>query len=553
VIANHRRMLLVVLLLLATSMLACEVSVDFGGGTAETPTQPPVSMATLPNWPLVVTDDFSDPESGFSRDSDENGRYFYRDGYYGIEILKEDWSNWTWRGDIFSDFMLEVDVTSQREAGQGGVIFRQVGEQQFYGFAITPDGRYRLQKRVSEDRWETLLDWQESPHIRTGLATNRLGVVCEGSTISLYVNGQDLDSVQDTTYTEGKIGLTAGTFEEETHTLFHFDNLRIYATAPMVEASATPMPPVTATPVLEVTATPISPATATPVLEVTATPIPPAMATPAPPPTATPIRAGRIAFTSLRDGNNEIYVMNADGSGVTRLTNNPAIEYAPAGSLDGRSIAFMSRRDGNFEIYVMNADGSGQTRLTNSTADDWDPAWSPDGRRIAFASYVGGNNEIFVMNADGSGVTRLTNNTANDLEPCWSFDGTRIVFVSSRAGNNEIYVMNADGSGVTRLTNNSANDGQPSWSPTGRIVFASTRDGNDEIYTMNADGSGLTRLTNHSASDYEPCWSPDGRRIAFTSYRDGNQEIYVMNADGSGLTRLTNNSVDDWDCSWFPG
>ena len=93
-----------------------------------------------------------------------------------------------------------------------------------------------------------------------------------------------------------------------------------------------------------------------------------------------------IAFESLRDGNFEIYVMNADGSGQTRLTNNPVLDGSPSWSPDGGRIAFESLRDGNVEIYVMNADGSGQTRLTNDPAFDGSPSWSPDGGRIAFES-----------------------------------------------------------------------------------------------------------------------------------------------------------------------
>ena len=87
--------------------------------------------------------------------------------------------------------------------------------------------------------------------------------------------------------------------------------------------------------------------------------------------------AGRIAFVSERDGNREIYVMNADGSGLARLTDNPADDFTPDGPLDGAHIAFTSSRDGNWEIYVMNADGSGQTRLTNNPAADGVPAWAP--------------------------------------------------------------------------------------------------------------------------------------------------------------------------------
>ena len=306
----------------------------------------------------------------------------------------------------------------------------------------------------------------------------------------------------------------------------------------------TPTPTPTATPTPTHTPTPTPTHTPTPTPTHTPTPTPTATHTPTPTPTATPTPTppleGRIAFYSLRDGNREIYAMNADGSGLARLTNNSASDRYPSWSPDGRRIAFYSRRDGNDEIYAMNADGSGLARLTNNSADDRYPSWSPDGRRIAFQSDRDGNFEIYAMNADGSGLARLTNNSADDAWPSWSPDGRRIAFHSNRDGNFEIYAMNADGSGLARLTNNSADDSAPSWSPDGRrIAFHSNRDGNREIYAMNADGSGLARLTNNSASDSAPSWSPDGRRIAFVSY----ERIYVMNADGSGVVRLTNNSA----------
>ena len=121
-------------------------------------------------------------------------------------------------------------------------------------------------------------------------------------------------------------------------------------------------------------------------------------------------------------------------------------------------IAFTSDRDGNYEIYVMNADGSNQTRMTNHYDVDLLPSWSPDGSKIAFTSYRDGNAEIYVMNADGSNQTRMTNNDTTDLNPSWSPDGSKITFSSDRDGNTEIYVMNADGSNQTRMTNNDTTD-----------------------------------------------------------------------------------------------
>jgi WD40 repeat protein len=262
---------------------------------------------------------------------------------------------------------------------------------------------------------------------------------------------------------------------------------------------------------------------------------------------------GTIAFRSDRTGNNEIYEMNGDGSGLINLTNNSSDDDLPAWSPDGSRIVFCTTRDGNYEIYSMNADGSDKTNLSDSPLEDCSSSWSPDGTQIAFASNRDGNNEIYVMNADGSGKTRLIDNPAFDIFPNWSPDGKQIVFVSDRDGQMDIYVMNVDGSAVIRLTNIGVGDAFPVWSPDGtKIAFGSNSDGIYEIYVMNADGSGQTNLTNNSANDWVPGWSPDGTQIIFSSQRDGNSEIYFMNADGSGQMRLTDNPADDEISIWQP-
>ena len=259
----------------------------------------------------------------------------------------------------------------------------------------------------------------------------------------------------------------------------------------------------------------------------------------------------KVAFTSNRSGNNEIYLMNADGSNQINLTNHPANDGNPTLSFDGSKIAFISNRDGSFAIYVMNADGSNQTRLTNDPAGIGSPAFSPDGGKIAFTLFRDGSNEIYVMNADGSNITRLTYNPADDNFPTFSPDGSRLAFRSGRDGNNEIYVMNADGSNQTRLTNDPAFDSEPAFSPDGsKIAFRAGRDGNFEIYLMNADGSNPLRLTDNAANDIKPTFRPDGSRLAFVSERDGNQELYAMNPDGTNQTRLTTNTTSDFYPSW---
>ena len=233
-----------------------------------------------------------------------------------------------------------------------------------------------------------------------------------------------------------------------------------------------------------------------------------------------------------------------------RLGHPPFIEIGPPLPPSGR-IAFESGRDGNWEIYVMNADGSDVARLTDYGGDDVSPAWSPNGQRIAFSSWRDGLTEIYVMNADGSDVARLTDYGGDDVSPAWSPNGQRIAFSSGRDGQTEIYVMNADGSGVARLTDHAAEDVYPAWSPDGqRIAFSSLRDRNWEIYVMNADGSDVARLTDHGGDDFEPTWSPDGRYIAFASDRDGDLDIFTMRYDGSEVTNLTDQARDNRGPHW---
>jgi Tol biopolymer transport system component len=143
----------------------------------------------------------------------------------------------------------------------------------------------------------------------------------------------------------------------------------------------------------------------------------------------------RIAFVSNREGNTDIYVMNADGSQQTRLTNNPANDTDPTWSPDGQRIAFVSDRDGIENIYMMNADGTHQVRLTNNplnTSGDYAPTWSPDGRHIAFVSNRAGRYDIYMMNTDGSHQTRLTNKTAVSIRQRYSYSSTTSTMLNRR-------------------------------------------------------------------------------------------------------------------------
>jgi hypothetical protein len=137
----------------------------------------------------------------------------------------------------------------------------------------------------------------------------------------------------------------------------------------------------------------------------------------------------------------------------------------PAAAPVAGKIAFVTWRDGNDEIYVMSADGAEQINLTSNPAHDFDPAWFPDGSKMIFTSTRDGNNDIHVMNADGTGQTNLTGNPAADQRSTWSLDGSWIAFESNRDGNFEVHIMNADGSGQTQITTDPAGAVAPTWTP----------------------------------------------------------------------------------------
>ena len=233
----------------------------------------------------------------------------------------------------------------------------------------------------------------------------------------------------------------------------------------------------------------------------------------------------------------------------------------PARSPDGTRIAFSSVRDWNREIYVMDADGGNPVNLTRDDAYDSGPAWSPDGQRIAFERSGGGGRgpQIFVMNADGSGVERLTHEpeAAWGVSPAWSPDGSSIACTCGQGADEGIFIMDPAGGGLRLLSDGDQLAGDPSWSPDGaRIAYTVADWDNDfsHVWVMAADGSGARQLTSAEAWDESPTWSPDGTRIAFArrSEQEPRFDIYIVPVEGGAEERVTDDPDDDMDPDWTP-
>jgi Tol biopolymer transport system component len=236
-----------------------------------------------------------------------------------------------------------------------------------------------------------------------------------------------------------------------------------------------------------------------------------------------------------------IYVSQVDGSHLRKLTVDGPTDGRngePAWSPDGTRIAFSSADGrGGIAIYVIDADGKNLTRLSAQGAYDVSPTWSPDGKRIAFQSmrdstgYDGVNSwldpEIYVMNADGTNQVRLAEHLGhNDYTPAWSPDGRRIAYVSDAIDHTHIYLINTDGTNRVQLTSGDHENYDPAWSPDGsRIVFSRDRD----LFVVDADGTHLTLLTSGGSGVgalHGAAWSPDGLTIAFNRTYDCIQDPY---------------------------
>ncbi len=272
-----------------------------------------------------------------------------------------------------------------------------------------------------------------------------------------------------------------------------------------------------------------------------------------------------------------VWTINPDGTGGKPLTDPAKSDDKPAWSADGKRLAFdrgASGDSGNNDIWVMNADGTNPQNLTNHpTEESLNPAWSPDGTKIVFVRRGSTQDQLWVMNSDGGGQHVLITPPSDraDGDPAWSPDGTKIAFDRfDNTGHGQIYVVGADGSGTpTNISNNADSDSSPNWAPDGsKIVFVKMpgNSGDSGISVMGPDGGSPKQLTVGSAfptpngtRDEAPAFSPDGTLIAFVrrstdslNPMQGQKQVWVMGADASNPHNLSNtppaglDDLPDW-------
>ncbi len=216
----------------------------------------------------------------------------------------------------------------------------------------------------------------------------------------------------------------------------------------------------------------------------------------------------RIAFTSSRHGNPEIYVADSATGTVRRLTVNPrAADRRPAWSPNGRLIAWQSDSAATFDLFVMDAEGRRKRSLVRGVGDDVDAAWSPDGRRVAFSSNRGGHRDLWAVSGAGGEPELLATIPGAARSPTWSPDGRRIVFSRESGGDADLWRLDMDSGDARPLTAGPGFDGAPDWAPDGRrLAFTRAAGGAVSVWTVRADGQGATRLA-ESRGDRGPDWA----------------------------------------------
>ncbi len=259
-----------------------------------------------------------------------------------------------------------------------------------------------------------------------------------------------------------------------------------------------------------------------------------------------------ILFCSDRDGDNDIYMMDPDGSGVEILLENDSDEYGLAVAPDGSQVAFVSDIAGNADIYILDLENGSVECIIDNPQADFMPTWSPDGTVLTFVSEADGDREIYHYFNDDS-IQQLTDNDVLDDLPDWSPDGSQILFCTDRTGSTDIWVMDADGGNPEPVTSGSVGDFMPDWSPDGSLIVFERYIGPFlELFIMDANGGNIEQLTFQRNDCHEPEWSADGDLILFVARPLGNYEIFTIDPDNpsTSTVNLTNNPAMDWAPSW---
>jgi len=262
----------------------------------------------------------------------------------------------------------------------------------------------------------------------------------------------------------------------------------------------------------------------------------------------------KVVYTSTRDGNENIYSINLDGTGLTRLTDHPGSDLYPEASPDGKKIAYTSDIGGIWQIMIMDWDGKNKKQITYNHFRSGYPSWSYDSKYIYFETYIDGDWELFRIKSDGTEQKRLTfNPNFHDWHPNGHPYNYEIIYESGITGQENIYVMDHNGSGKRNICDDGPRRRAPDVSPDGsRITYMSYSGDNSEIWIMDYNGQNEIRLTDNPDWDGHPSFSPDGKYIVYEEGKESVEEdLILMDLITGQRINITNSPYIDADASFL--
>jgi len=493
-------------------------------------------VSSDPVWKLQLEDDFVNNIYGWNmkptemdtvrlNQTMENGKFIW-----DFQATKS-WSFWDWpKTEKFNDFVaaMELQHTAGSSSDSYGIAFR-ISDGDFYYFEVNESGKFGAWL-FYQDEYKILISGSRAFVVKPG-EINQVAVKAVGSKFAFYINQQLVGEVEDSTLSEGQVGIilspsvwtqnVSGTTDPNSNSqnepewqrsTFEVENFKVWVPANSEQAKVNSL----------------------------------TLLTPQP---------GRLVYMSSSPDNAEIYTIDSDGKNPVNLTNSPGDDYWPRWSPDGKQIIFVSERDGNAEIYVMNRDGSGATRLTNDPAYDVEPSWSPDGEQIAFTSDRDGGYNLYIMDIKTKSVEALTH--VNFVAfPDWSPDGASILYETGPSKNHYLAVFDLKTKKEKRITfNNSTLYTKPVWSPDG-LSFVCENAVSYEEHQVGISIGGypngqFASVVEPVGTNLQPTWSPNGSQIAFVSYRYGQRDIYIVSRDGKFIYRVTNDDRIEGMVDWF--
>ncbi|MDE0688559.1 MAG: hypothetical protein OXI61_10365 [Candidatus Poribacteria bacterium] len=259
-------------------------------------------------------------------------------------------------------------------------------------------------------------------------------------------------------------------------------------------------------------------------------------------------KTAKIAFSSNRDGNAEIYLMNPDGSDQVKLTKHPADDIHPRWSPTGEEILFRSNRDGKFDLYIMDSNGKNPRAVFEVNESRRSPVWSPDRKHIAYSSGA----DIYIATRDGENIKKVGQGQNVD----WMSNGDWIVFISHPPM--QIWLFNSRTLAREKIYQIHMGKLEDiSWSPDGEQLAFSGLDRaflqRRTIYILNRDGTAVERVLKTVLPFWAAhvVWSPQGDKLLYDRRTLGQSQIFKINVSGGRKEQLTQGIHSNFGADWF--